>query len=220
MNNGQRTTDDRLSTFPNLFSRPVLYCISDPVNGDPATLLRAADSCAVDFFQFRHKGLTEEERRRLAVSLARVRRRHTRLLVNETIDWVRAIGADGVHLPAGAVAVGAARTGLPGKLVGVSVHSLTEAAQGASDGADYLLLAPIFSPLSKSSGWAPLGLGGLRRVCAAVTAPVIALGGMTPERFGGVLDAGAAGIAGISLFSDCAGVEQAAASFRLVCGRD
>lgn len=153
----------------------------------------------------------------MASLLAGVPRRQTRLLINQTISLVRAVGADGLHLPEHGASIEAVKAELGEKLIGVSVHSLPDAVQAAKGGADYLLLAPVFSPLSKHSRSEPLGLDELQRTCHSVVTPVIALGGITRENFAEVLDAGAAGIAGISLFADTGGIEDLVARFRKEC---
>ncbi|MBI2823017.1 MAG: thiamine phosphate synthase [Acidobacteria bacterium] len=202
----------------DLFTRPVLYCIADGASGDPAALLGRAERYAIEFFQFRCRHLAPRERSEKAASLRVVSRRRTRLLINQTIDLVRAVGADGLHLPAGQELAESVRAELRGKLIGASVHSLAEALHAAGRGLDYLLLAPVFAPLSKPATGQPLGVDTLREVCSAVSVPVIALGGMVPERFGEVLEAGAAGIAGITLFVDPAGMEEMVAKFRASAG--
>lgn len=201
-------------TERKLFSCPVLYCIADSPSGDAAALLGLAERYAIEFFQFRYKHLAPRERSEKAISLRAVPRRRTRLLISGTIDLVRAVDADGLHLPAGQELAESARAQLRGKLIGASVHSLAEALCAAGRGVDYLLLAPVFPPLSKPAIGGDLGVKKLREVCSAVPVPVIALGGMLPERFGAVLEAGAAGIAGITLFADPAGMEEVAAKFR------
>jgi thiamine-phosphate pyrophosphorylase len=201
-------------TSKSLFSHPVLYCISDSGNGDPVKLFRKVVSCSVDFFQYRYKHLAEEERFQTASVLAELPRRRTRLLINQAISLVIAVGADGVHLPRHGASIEDARTALGEKLVGISVHSLPDAVRAAASRVDYLLLAPVFSPLSKPSEREPLGLDELQRTCHAVATPVIALGGISRENFTEVLDAGAAGIAGISMFADLDGIEDFAARFR------
>jgi len=67
-------------------------------------------------------------------------------------------------------------------------------------GADYVLLAPIFSPLSKDDGRPALGIEAIREFTRRSPTPVIALGGITNENVAACLEAGAAGIAGISFF--------------------
>lgn len=202
-----------------LFVRPALYCISDSANGDPVGLFREVVHCAIELFQFRHKDLPWGERLRTGKSLAAVDRGQTRLLVSRSVELAQTIGADGVHFPSGTLPTNPRQTGLGEMLAGVTVHSLEEALRAAKSPIDYLLVAPVFAPISKPATSEPLGLEKLRLVCSAVRAPVIALGGMTRERFAEVLDAGAAGIAGISLFAGAERVESAVEDFRRITSR-
>ena len=194
---------------------PALYCVSDPANGDPVTLLQWADEFELGFFQFRHKNASPAERLRVGRLLGSVSRRTTKLLVSQSAALARAIGAEGVHFPAGDFPGSGTRAKSKGMITGISVHSLEEAIEAAAEAVDYLMLAPVFAPLSKSTNSTPLGLKVLRQVCAAVGLPVIALGGLTPEHFSAVLDAGAAGIAGISLFATRSRMEAAARNFQI-----
>jgi thiamine monophosphate synthase len=76
--------------------------------------------------------------------------------------------------------------------VGRSVHGAEEILPDS--GHSYVHLAPIFSPLSKKSTRAPLGLDGLRAACGRGI-PVLAQGGVDRTNAGAILEAGAAGIA-------------------------
>jgi thiamine monophosphate synthase len=66
--------------------------------------------------------------------------------------------------------------------------------------ADYVFLSPVFAPLSKSDTRPTLGLDGLRAAVQGFPIPTFALGGITPETMEACQQAGAPGVAGISLF--------------------
>ena len=115
------------------------------------------------------------------------------LVINDRADVALASGADGVQLPERGLPVAEAR-GLVGPriLLGRSIHDPDGARRAATDGADYLVAAPVFEVPGKGP---PLGLEGLRAICSAAPLPTFALGGVTPERVRGCLDAGAHGVA-------------------------
>lgn len=142
----------------------------------------------------------------------------TRLVVNDRLDVALALGAHGVHLGTRSLPARAVRRIVPAEfLVGVSCHSLDEAREAEAAGADYLLLGPIFETPSKLPYGPPLGLDALKKVTAQCQVPVLALGGITVERVRACLDAGAAGIAGISLFQNCASLDDRVRELRVQC---
>lgn len=87
-----------------------------------------------------------------------------------------------------------------GFIISVACHNAEAVHRAAEEGADYALLAPIFAPLSKTAERPPLGLDVLREIAGRVKIPVIALGGITAENAPLCVAAGAAGVAGITLF--------------------
>jgi thiamine-phosphate pyrophosphorylase len=122
------------------------------------------------------------------------------VLVSDRVDLALAVGAAGVNLPEAGLGVADARTLLgPGPLVGRSAHSLEGVGAAAADGADFVLLGPIF-PTPTHPGSPGLGLEMLAHAAAASPIPVLAIGGVDREGARLCLEAGAAGYAAIRLF--------------------
>jgi len=96
--------------------------------------------------------------------------------------------------------------------VGASVHGVKEAQQREQEGADYLLFGHVYETGSKP-GMPPRGLELLSEVTEQVSIPVIAIGGMTPERISSVLQTGASGVAVMSGIWDAADPVQAVQAY-------
>ena len=154
----------------------------------------------VDFIQVRERDLEAGQLAALVeATLALARGTSSRIIVNDRLDVALACGADGVHLRADSIPTADARSIVPaGFLIGRSVHAPGEAS--AAEGCDYLIAGTVFPSRSKPAGAAVLGIEGLRSIVRASRAPVLAIGGVTAERFDDVAAAGAAGVAGIGLF--------------------
>jgi thiamine-phosphate pyrophosphorylase len=155
----------------------------------------------VTWIQIREKDLSARALFELVEAAGQLANSHdSKIIVNTRADVALAAGASGVHLPSGSPAARFWRR--PGFLVGVSCHSVEDVRHAETEGADYAVFGPVFAPLSKLAGLEPRGLEGLARAAAAVRIPVLALGGMTRENTAACVSAGAAGIAGISMFQD------------------
>ena len=127
------------------------------------------------------------------------------LIVNDRVDVALAVGAHGVQRTHASLAVDELRVVADKRVrVGASVHSLEDARDAAARGADWLFFGPVYDTPSKRPYGAPQGLAALERVASAVPVPVVAIGGITPDRVADVRRAGARGVAVISaiLFAD------------------
>ena len=174
----------------------------------PETLLDAiARNLAggVDWIQIREKDLSARQLFELAQrALALPNPRGGKILVNTRVDVALAAGVAGAHLPAGSPSPRQWRAIAPaGFLIGLSCHSVAEVRAAAAEGADYAVFAPVYAPLSKSQGLPARGLEELARAAGSVSIPVLALGGITRENMAACVGAGAAGVAGISLYQTC-----------------
>jgi thiamine-phosphate pyrophosphorylase len=125
-----------------------------------------------------------------------------RVLVNDRVDVAIAGGAAGVHLRGDSPRCGRVRAIVPdGFLIGRSVHTLEEVDAVAAEGAcDYLMFGTVFASAGKPPGHPIAGLDALAEACRRSPLPVIAIGGMTPEREADVARAGASGLAAVGWF--------------------
>ena len=120
------------------------------------------------------------------------------LLVNDRIDVARAVRANGVMLGARSLGPAEARALLgAGARIGASVHAAAEAVQAEVEGADFVMLGTIWATASHP-GRAGAGTALVRDTAARSTLPVIAIGGITPERLAESAAAGAHGVAVLS----------------------
>ncbi|HEX8835468.1 MAG TPA: thiamine phosphate synthase [Candidatus Acidoferrum sp.] len=200
--------------------------VGEPAEGQKMLLkkIAAAAAAGVDWIQIREKDLSGKElstlareAMKLAANRAGVSPRvatsppaeasHARILVNDRLDIALAADTGGVHLGEQSLPPQEALRLLKWLerkdfLIGVSCHSPTAAKEAERGGADYLFFGPVFATPSKAAYGAPQGLDRLGEVCRAVTLPVLAIGGITPENAAACLSAGASGIAAIRLFQD------------------
>jgi thiamine-phosphate pyrophosphorylase len=163
---------------------------------------REAVRAGVDMIQVRERDLDGGRLASLVTELVRLTRgTATRVVVNDRLDVALACRADGVHLRGDSIPPGRARSFAPaGFLIGRSVHHEAEAKAVAPD-VDYLIAGTVFPTSSKPGLTECLGVEGLARICRSVSVPVLAIGGMTPDRLADVATAGAAGVAAIGLFA-------------------
>jgi len=190
---------------------PLVYLISDRRQLKPRSpgletaalidFLRRAIAAGVDLIQLRELDLAPRATLGVADAIAPLAQATgAALLINDRADVAACAGA-GVHLTTRSMRPAAVRHafGEP-LLIGASTHNLQEASEAERAGADFIVFGPVFETDSKKAYGPPVGLAALRAVVEQLTIPVIALGGIKPTNFHEALNAGAAGVAAISMF--------------------
>lgn len=171
------------------------YYITDRVSaggfGPLFEIVQDQIELGVDMIQIRDKECTARELFEFSLAVMEARgKAATKIVINTRGDIARAVGADGVHLPANAPV-----QTLHGLLVGRSCHTLEDVKNAH---AQFVTFGPVFASPGKGD---PTGIEQLRQACQAGT-EVFALGGVNWENAEECMNAGAVGIAGIRLFQD------------------
>jgi thiamine-phosphate pyrophosphorylase len=124
------------------------------------------------------------------------------LIVNDRADIARIAGAAGVHLGQDDLAPDAARLIMgPSAIIGVSTHTDGQVTKAVDAPVTYIAIGPVFETSSKATGYAAVGLEGVRRAASLAKSrglDIIAIGGITLDRLDDVIEAGASGVAAIA----------------------
>ena len=150
----------------------------------------------VRMIQLREKTKPDRELVQIGRRLREMTAEHEALLiVNDRADVAAAIGADGVHVGQDELSVTDARRILgPGRLVGVSTHSLKQAQTAVDQGADYVGVGPVF-PSQTKQFTDFVGLDLVPAVAEHIAIPWYAIGGISATNLSAVRAAGAPGAA-------------------------
>jgi thiamine-phosphate pyrophosphorylase len=181
-------------TLPN----PPLLLVTDrrQARRPLAEIVGAALGAGCRWISLREKDLPEDEQVPLARLLLPMIRRHgARLSIHGGTSLARLASVDGVHLPSGADAAAARAELGPQKLIGVSIHTVTEAEAIDPTVADYALAGPAFETVSKPGYGPEIGRKGLAEMARAARVPLLAIGGINTLRVAEVIAAGCAGVA-------------------------
>ena len=151
--------------------------------------VRKAIEGGVDLVQFRDKTSSDSLRIKKIRSLMNITTRAgVPLIINDRPDLCVLSNASGVHLGQGDMPIAEARKIVgPGRIIGISTHSLKQAVRADEDGADYIAIGPVFSTESKGVPVEAIGLEVVNKVVASVHAPVVAIGGITSDNIRQVL---------------------------------
>jgi thiamine-phosphate pyrophosphorylase len=161
-----------------------------------AEIVGAAFAAGCRWVSVREKDLTEDDQISLVSVLLPMARRHgARVTLHGGAALARDAAADGVHLPAGSDLAAARKLLGVDKLIGVSIHTITEAEALEPDTVDYALAGPAFETPSKPGYGPEIGRKGLAEIARAARVPILAIGGLNTARAAEVVAAGPLGIA-------------------------
>ena len=198
--------------MPTLSSRLLVVTDRHQTNGRPLVpLLQQVVNAVAPAIQLRERDLSARELVTLSHEVQAVTAsRGAQLLINDRMDVALALEGVGVHLRNNSLPVSVARQLLGAqRLLGISVHTVEEAMQVESQGADYIVLGPIYETPSKKMFGPPLGIHTLEKACRLVRIPIFGIGGVTAVRAHEMRRAGAFGVAVITAILGAADVESA-----------
>lgn len=156
----------------------------------------AAFTAGCRWLSVREKDLSDDDQIALARTLLPLARRHgAALMMHGEAALAEAAGADGVHLPAGRNAADARAMLGRDKLIGLSIHTVTEAAVLDPDTVDYAIAGPAYETASKPGYGPEIGKIGLGEIARVSRVPVLAIGGVNAARVAELLALGIAGVA-------------------------
>ena len=165
-------------------------------------LARIAEAEGASVVQLREKSLSTSELLHIADALRTIIQRAV-FIINDRADIALATGADGVHLGQDDFPIKAASDLLgPNTIIGVSTSNIEEAMEAEHMGANYIGFGHMFPTRSKEKNSLPKSRDELCSVIAAVSIPVIAIGGISTANMEGILCPGFGGVAVISAVSE------------------
>lgn len=180
----------------------LLYAVTDRTWTGKKSLeeqIEEALKAGVTLVQLREKGMEEaawiEEARRVKALTARY---HVPLIINDNVTVALASGADGVHVGQEDLEAGEVRRRIGRDMIlGVTAKTVEQALQAQAQGADYLGSGAVFGSSTKADA-RPMTMEQLRAITAAVSIPVVAIGGI---HSGNIMELAGSGVAGVAVVS-------------------
>jgi len=130
-------------------------------------------------------------------------------IINDHVNMVGELKADGVHVGSGDAGIEEARNKLGNDfLIGYSSHSIDEAIVAEKKGADYIAFGAIFPTKTKGPGHPVQGIDKLKELCSIIKKPVVAIGGINRLNINDILDSGLSSVAMITGLSQARDVVE------------
>lgn len=151
------------------------------------------------FLQIREKDLSEAAFQTEAAKLKALCQKHrVPYVVNDSVEIALAIDADGVHVGQSDIRGRSIRALIgPDKILGISAGTVEEAIAAEAAGADYIGVGAVFGTSTKKDA-RNLTAETLRKICSAVSIPVVAIGGIREKNLPELKDSGVDGVAVVS----------------------
>ena len=195
-----------------------LYAVTDRAWLNGKTLEEAAEAAlrgGATILQLREKDLPHGEFLREALALKTLCARYgVPLIVNDDVDIALKCGADGVHIGQHDAPAAEVRRRIgQDMLLGVSAQTVEQAVMAERDGADYLGVGAVFSTGTKLDA-DDVSYDTLQAICAAVSIPVVAIGGITLDNIAALAGSGIDGVAVVSAIFAAPEIEKASRALR------
>ncbi len=200
----------------------LLYAVTDRTwlgSGSIAGQVELAVRSGVTFVQLREKRLPFELFLEQAAEIKKVTDRYgVPFVINDNVEVALACGADGVHVGQSDMEAGDVRRLIgSGKILGVSAQTVEQAVFAERNGADYLGVGAVFSTATKQDA-DMVTYDTLKDICAAVSIPVVAIGGIGRENVLSLAGSGVDGIAVVSAIFAQPDIAAAAQELRKLAG--
>lgn len=179
-----------------------LYAVTDSrwLNGETlASQVEKAIAGGATFIQLREKELDREHFLEEAIALKKICQEHgIPFVINDEVDIAVEMDADGVHVGQSDMEALDVRAKLgPDKIIGVSAQTVEQALLAQAHGADYLGVGAVFATGTKADA-VDVDADTLKAICAAVSIPVVAIGGINKDN---IMQLSGSGIDGIAVVS-------------------
>jgi len=167
------------------------------------------------FVQLREKELEADEFLKEAEEIKELCGKYrVPFVVNDNVDIAIAIDADGVHVGQKDMEAGNVRELIgKDKILGVSAQTVEQAVLAEKNGADYLGVGAVFHTGSKADA-DYVSYDTLKKICEAVSIPVVAIGGISRDNIIELSNSGICGVAVISAIFAQSDIEKAAAELK------
>ena len=187
---------------------------SQNCNQNPVAVLESAAKAGITAFQFREKGhssLTGHAKLELGKRLRAIcRNYHIPFFVNDDVELVDLLDADGIHVGQDDHSVKELRKYFPNKVIGLSVSTPEELVNSPIKLVDYIGAGPVFPTTSKADAKTSVGLEWIEELRTQFpNLPIVGIGGINTKNARSVLAAGADGISFISAITEAENIEEA-----------